>query len=106
MKNKTRTFQASLPPPRLDPLQTDTIRVDAALDSRGDTLGLDPDANPFLDSRNPTCGASDCTRGFPSGYHPALEYRRQGIDDVRVFFFFFLAELSQTYSLRYFERGR
>lgn len=56
--------------------------MDAALDSRGDTLGLDPDANPFLDSCNPACSSSDCTRGFPSGYHPALEHRRQGVDDV------------------------
>lgn len=66
-------------------LQSDTSRVDAALDARGDTLGLDPDANPFLDSCDPTCISSDCTRGFPSGYHPALEHRRQGIDDVSLF---------------------
>lgn len=56
--------------------------MDAALDAGGETLGLDPDANPFLDACDPTCNSSDCTRGFPSGYHPALEHRRQGIDDV------------------------
>lgn len=62
--------------------QSDTCRVDAALDPGGETLGLDPDANPFLDACDPTCNSSDCTRGFPSGYHPALEHQRQGIDEV------------------------
>lgn len=63
-------------------MQSDTCRVSATFDSRGDTLGLDPDTHPFLDACKPTCDSSECTRGFPSGYHPALEHRRQGIDDV------------------------
>lgn len=63
-------------------VQSDTCRVNASLDSRGETLGLDPDTHAFLDGCEPTCDSSECTRGFPSGYHPALEHRRQGVDDV------------------------
>lgn len=56
--------------------------VDASLDPTGETLTLDPDVSPFLDRRDPAQTSSECTRGFPSGYHPALEYGRQGVDEV------------------------
>lgn len=62
--------------------QTDTCRVDASLDPGGETLVLDPDANLILDEFDPEGDDTWCTRGFPSGYNPALEFRRQGIDLV------------------------
>lgn len=63
--------------------QADTGRVNAAIDPRGESLALDPDATDFLDARNPASTMhSSCPRGFPSGYNPAVEHRRQGIHEA------------------------
>ena len=58
--------------------------MDASLDPTGETLTLNPDVSPFLDRCYPAQKSSECTRGFPSGFHPALEYGRQGVDEVVV----------------------
>lgn len=75
--------------------KSDTRRVNASLDKGGVSLVLSPDLNSCLDD-NPLDVTSKHTRGFPSDYHPAREYERQGVDKASLLLYSFGKGVEET----------